>query len=97
MLCPATVYSARQIFGDSNVHGGLNYAWKLSNTAAFSQGFTLESGKENTYLESVTTLSAKLVGNLALVASYAVKNNSDVPPLIEKTDTYTALSLEYIF
>jgi putative salt-induced outer membrane protein len=45
----------------------------------------------------LTALSAKLLGNLALVASYTVKNNSDVPPLTEKTDTYTALSLEYIF
>ena len=38
-----------------------------------------------------------LVGNLALVASYTVKHNTDVPPLTEKTDTYTALSLEYGF
>ena len=40
-------------------------------------------------------MSAKLLGDLALVASYTIKNNSDVPPLTEKTDTYTALSLEY--
>ena len=50
-----------------------------------------------TYSESVTALSAKLFGDLALVASYTIKNNSDVPPLTEKTDTYTALALEYIF
>lgn len=79
------------------VRGGLNYTWTLSETSEFRQVFTVESGSENTYLESVTALSAKLVGNLALVASYTVKNNSDVPLGTEKTDTYTALSLEYLF
>jgi putative salt-induced outer membrane protein YdiY len=34
---------------------------------------------------------------LALVASYTVKHNTEVLPLTEKTDTYTALSLEYVF
>jgi len=77
--------------------GGLNYTWQISDTAAFQQDFTVEAGSDNTYLESITKLSAKLVGSLALVASYTVKNNSDVPPLTEKTDTYTALSLEYTF
>ena len=47
--------------------------------------------------ESVTALKARLVGDLALVASYTVKHNTDVPALTEKTDTYTALSLEYVF
>ena len=64
---------------------------------AFTQDLLAESGSENTYLESKTALSAKLVGNLALVASYTIKNNSDVPLGTEKTDTYTALSLEYGF
>ena len=76
---------------------GLNYAWKISETAEFTQNFKVEAGNANTYSESVTALSAKLVGSLALVASYTIKNNSDVPLLVEKTDTYTALSLEYTF
>ena len=79
------------------LRAGLDYTWILSETAEFRQDLVVESGSANTYLESITALSAKLVGNLALVASYTIKNNSDVPPLIEKTDTYTALSLEYIF
>ena len=82
---------------ESIIRAGLDYKWQLSETAAFTQVLTVESGQENTYTESVTALSAQLVGNLALVASYTIKNNSDVLPLIEKTDTYTALSLEYTF
>jgi putative salt-induced outer membrane protein len=77
--------------------GALNYTWQLSETSQFQQNLLVEGGQENTYFESVTRLSAKLVGNLALVASYTVKNNSDVPPLTEETDTFTALSLEYTF
>lgn len=73
------------------------YRWQISETAEFSQDLTVEAGGENTYKESVTAISAKLLGEFALVASYTIKNNSDVPPLTEKTDTYTALSLEYSF
>jgi len=77
--------------------GGLDYTWQFSETAEFRQDFVVEAGQENTYLESISAVSAKLFENLALVASYTVKNNSDVPPLIEKTDTFTAISLEYSF
>ena len=82
---------------------GLGYSWRISETATFTQDFNVESGEANTYSESKTALSARLVGSLALVASYTIKNNSDVPDVlppaaeIEKTDTYTALSLEYSF
>jgi putative salt-induced outer membrane protein len=77
--------------------GGAYYKWQFSETAEFRQDLTAESGSENTYLESITAVSAKLLGDLALVASFTVKHNTDVPPLTEETDTYTALSLEYAF
>jgi putative salt-induced outer membrane protein len=77
--------------------GGLYYKWLLSETAEFSQDLTVEAGDLNTYSESVTALSARLLGDLSLVASYTIKHNSDVPPTTENTDTYTALSLEYVF
>jgi len=73
------------------------YRWQLSETAEFRQDLTVEGGSENTHIESVTALSARIMGDLALVASYTIKNNSEVPVLTEKTDTYTALSLEYAF
>lgn len=79
------------------LRGGLHYQWTLSETASFTQDLAVEAGDLNTYLESITALSARLVGRLALVASYTVKHNSDVLPVTEKTDTFTALSLEYLF
>jgi len=77
--------------------GGLYYKWLFSETAEFRQDLTTEVGSANTYSESVTAISAKVLGDLALVASYTIKNNSDVPPSTEKSDRYTALSFEYSF
>jgi putative salt-induced outer membrane protein len=77
--------------------GGLNYQWKFSETAQFTQDITVESGADNTYAESVSAIRTSLIGALALVASYTIKNNSVVPVGSEKTDTFAAVSLEYAF
>ena len=79
------------------VRGALNYTWQFNDTAELRQDVAVESGAENTYFESVTAVSAELFGDLSLVASYTIKKNSDVPVDTERTDTYTALSLEYAF
>lgn len=76
---------------------GLEYKWVLSDNANFTQDVSVESGGENTYIESVSKISATLVGDLALVFSYTVRNNSDVPADRVNTDTFTAVSLEYLF
>jgi len=59
--------------------GGLYYKWQISDTAEFTQDLLVEAGDENTYTMSKTALSATLINDLALVASYTIKNNSDVP------------------
>lgn len=79
------------------VTGGLYYKWTFSETAEFTQDLLVEAGDENTFLQSKTAISATLVGDLALVASYTIRSNSDVPLGTEKTDTFTALSIEYAF
>ena len=77
--------------------GGVNYRWTISDTSEFRQDLTVEAGDENTFTESVTAISARLIGGLALTASYTIRNNSDVLADLEKKDTFTALSLEYGF
>ncbi len=79
------------------MNGGLNYKWTFSETANFTQDFVIEYGENNTYMESVSAVSTSIVGALALVVSYTIKNNSDVLPGTVESDTYTALSLEYAF
>jgi putative salt-induced outer membrane protein len=75
----------------------LSYKLQISETAEFEQTFGVESGSDNTYTESVTALSADVWESLAIVLSYTVKNNSDVPFGTEKRDTFTAVALEYSF
>lgn len=77
--------------------GALKYKWTFSDTSEFNQTFRVEVGSDNTFSESVTSITARLIGALNLVASYTIRNNSDVPVGTEKTDTRTAISLEYAF
>ena len=74
-----------------------DYRWIVSETSEFTQTLALEGGSENIYIEMVSALSANVRENLALVTSYTIRNNTDVLPGTEKTDIFTAISLEYIF
>jgi len=75
----------------------LDYNWIISETSGFDQNIIIESGSDNTYIESVSALRARLVGDFALVVSYTIKQNSDVPVGTEKTDRLSAISIEYVF
>ena len=74
-----------------------DYTFRFSETAEFKQTLGIESGDSNTYTETMSSLSADVWTNLAVVISYTVKRNSDVPVGIVKRDTFTAVSLEYSF
>ena len=74
-----------------------DYKWQISENASFVQKLSFNIGSSNTYTESLSELRAGIVGDIALVLSYTIKNNSDVAPGTENTDTYTAISLEYAF
>jgi putative salt-induced outer membrane protein len=79
------------------LRAALDYLWTIGETTSFDQDLLIESGSSNTSLISVSELRARIVGNLALVLSYRIKSNSDVLPGTEKTDRFTAISLEYAF
>lgn len=74
-----------------------NYLWKFAENSQFSQKLAVESGDLNTYSESISSLTAQLLGELDLVVSYTIKRNSDVPLGLEKTDTYSSVNLQYTF
>jgi putative salt-induced outer membrane protein len=79
------------------VRGALDYLFAISETSEFSQKLLIEQGDENRYTESTSSLKTRIVGNVALVLSYVIKSNSDVPITIENTDRFTSISLEYAF
>ncbi len=82
---------------DTILRGFADYTFNLSENAEFGQSLLVESGSDNTFWESVTELKASLIGELALKASYTIRRNSTVPAGSEKTDTFTAIALEYEF
>lgn len=74
-----------------------DYVWTISETSRFAQTLAIESGSDNTYTEAVSSLGVDINDDLALVVSYTLRNNSDVLPGTEKTDTFTAVTIEYSF
>jgi putative salt-induced outer membrane protein len=76
---------------------GMDYKWTFSETSNFDQGISVESGSDNTFIESVSAVRARLLGDFAIVFSYTVRHNTDVPVGSQNTDKLTAISLEYAF
>jgi len=76
---------------------GALYSWKISDTSSFSQSLRVESGKSDTFTESISELKLSLVGPIFVGLSYTVRNHSDVPADTKKTDTFAAVSLSYSF
>lgn len=77
--------------------GGLDFTWIFSETSGFNQKVSVEAGADNTYIESISELRAKLAGDLAIVLSYTIRDNSDVPAGNVNTDKLSAVSIEYTF
>ncbi len=76
-------------------HG--EFVWAFAETSRFSQELELESGDSNTASRSVSAIRSRLVGDLSWRLSHTLTHNSDVPAGTDKTDTFTALALEYAF
>jgi putative salt-induced outer membrane protein len=74
-----------------------DFTWQFSENGAFDQILRVSAASANTYWESVSKVRADLVGQLALGLSNTVKSNSDVAPGVEKTDTFTAITLDYAY
>ena len=76
---------------------GGDYHWQINEHVSFKQELTVNYGSGNTYTMSLSTLESALAGNLSMLLSYRVDNNSEVPAGSTKTDTKTILALGYKF
>jgi len=74
-----------------------DFTWNFSDNGAFDQILRVSAASANTYWESVSKVRANLIGQLALGLSYTIQSNSDVAPGVEKTDTFTAITLDYVY
>ena len=75
----------------------LKYEYRFNEHATFNESALLETGSDNTYLQSETALIARIQGNLSAKISYLVKHNTNVPNDTDKTDKITSVSLMYEF
>ncbi len=82
---------------DAVLQLGGDYHWQINDHVSFKQELTVNRGSDNTYTMSLSTLESSLAGNLSLLLSYGIDNNSQVPAGSTKTDTKTILALGYKF
>lgn len=69
----------------------------LTDTTVFESDWRVESGSDNTFLQSELALKVAILEALSLRAAFTVKHNTDVPAGTEKTDTLTSIGLNYSF
>ena len=75
----------------------VNYEYKISETTALIETFLIETGEDNTYTESRTSLRTRINDKLATRMSYLIKHNSEVPSDADSTDEIVSISLVYSF
>ena len=82
---------------EMTLRGAAKLAWKISDTSSFTEDLSSDVGEDTTITKSVTALTAQVNGSLATKLTYTIKNTSEVPVGVEKTDTETAVTLVYSF
>ncbi len=79
------------------LRGAAKLVWKLSETSSLTENLSIDVGENSTITKSVTALTAQINRSLATKITYTIKNTSEVPAGVEKTDTETAVTLVYSF
>ena len=76
---------------------GTSFVWNITDDSSFEQLVSTNSTSDNTYWETITRLKANVYGGVALAVGYTIQGNTDVEADLEKTDRFTAVTLEYSF
>ncbi|MCK9506138.1 MAG: DUF481 domain-containing protein [Porticoccaceae bacterium] len=86
-----------ETFDEAIAIAAARYYRTITETTRFESDVNVESGQDNTYLESVVGVKVKINASLALKVAYTVKHNTDVPDGTKNTDTLTSVGLNYSF
>ena len=79
-------------------YGALNYAYRISDTANFTQRVSLQYAGNNTTTGSESALNVSINKDFTMRLAYTVEHNSNPPVDTQyKTDTTTTISLVYGF
>ena len=79
------------------LRGKLDWQYQITETARLLKNFRVESGPDNTLVESETAVRLKINTDLGLKLSYRLRTNSQVPQGTSDTDSLTAVSLDFLF
>ncbi len=95
-------YSTQELVNGTTEDNGTgrasgNFTWNFGTNASFEQELASFYTPDNTFVESISSITAGLIGDIGLTFSYTVRRNSDVLPGIENTDRFTVLALRYEF
>lgn len=94
-------YSEEQETGDTYskpiVLGQVKWRQELTESTVLSNDFRVEGGEDNTFIENETGARIAINSSLGLRVGYIVRHNTDVPVGTTKTDTLTAITLDYKF
>lgn len=82
---------------DTIVRGQIDFSHQLTANTTLGNLLLVESGSDNTFIQNDLGLKVAMNSKLALKAGVQVRNNSDVGPGIDKTDTLTTVNLVYTF
>ena len=77
--------------------GLLDYIWQLTPNTELSERFLVEAGSDNTYIQNDLGLKVSINERFALSLGFQVRQNTDVPEGVDKTDTLTSANLVYSF
>lgn len=69
----------------------------LTDTTIFESDWRVESGSDNTFLQSELAVKVAIMEALSMRAAYTVEHNTEVPAGTEKTDMLFSVGLNYSF
>ncbi len=78
----------------------VDFDWKMTKNTTFSQNVRYDLGNPYNYLRAESSLTNKLMGNLAIAVNFILENYSKIPAGSSrkiKTDTTTNIALVYTF
>ena len=76
---------------------GLDLLVNISDTAKFTEVFTIEAGDSNVIYKSDMGIQSTLAGELAMKVSYQVVHATNVPANTKNTDSLVGVTLVYDF
>ncbi len=76
---------------------GMDFEHAFNSSTRLIDKLVVESGSSNTSTQNALALEVKMSRKLSLAAGYTVRNNSQPPAGLKRTDTLTTLNAVYAF